>query len=280
MEKAMEQINPPEAESRARPVVPFAAGGTLTAIVPRSLEEAFRLAKAIALSGLAPSGMSKPEQVLVAILHGLEVGLPPMQAIQRIAVIGNRPAIWGDAIPALLLSKGFSLDERIEGEGDAMVAHCVITRPDGRTIARSFGWSDAVLAGLAGKDLYKKYRQRMLQMRARGYAARDGAADALSGLYIAEELQDAGPIAESRDITPKKATKPKGAARLDEEASQAKCQEILGYIQGLSRPVNAQAEEDFVARYGSDIETLTNEHGDMVREMYREWRRPAPEDGE
>lgn len=31
----------------------------------------------------------------------------------------------------------------------------------------------------------------MLQMRARGLACRDGAADALSGLYLAEEMEDA-----------------------------------------------------------------------------------------
>ena len=37
----------------------------------------------------------------------------------------------------------------------------------------------------------------MLQMRARGYACRDGAADVLSGLYLAEEIQHP-----ARDVTP------------------------------------------------------------------------------
>jgi hypothetical protein len=45
----------------------------------------------------------------------------------------------------------------------------------------------------------------MLQMRARSLAARDGAADVLSGLYVVEEAQDIAseqPAPEMRDITP------------------------------------------------------------------------------
>jgi hypothetical protein len=197
-------------------VVPLKAGGPISAIVPQTIEEVFRLASGIAASGLAPAGMNTPEQITVAIMTGMELGLPPMFAIQKIAVINGRPSIWGDAIPALLWSRGFKIREWTEGDGDKAVAFCEVTRPEGDKITRSFSVDDAKRAGLwqtqekvkrKSNDggYYEKdndspwfrFKPRMMQMRARGYACRDGAADALSGLYIAEELQE--PM---KDITP------------------------------------------------------------------------------
>jgi hypothetical protein len=168
-------------------VVPLRAGGRVTAIIPQSVEEVFRIAKAISASGLAPTGMKTVEQITVAIMHGAEIGLPPMQAIQRIAVVNGRPTIWGDAVPALLWSRGFKIDEHDDGS----TAFCTITRPDGTKITRTFSDADAKAAGLLDKaGPWKQYRRRMRQMRARGFASRDGAPDVLCGLYIAEEVQD------------------------------------------------------------------------------------------
>lgn len=184
-------------------VVPLNAGGQIAAIVPTNINEVYRLATAISQSGLAPNGMKSPEQITIAIMHGMEIGLPPMQAVQRIAVVNGRPTIWGDAIPALLLSRGFRLKETMEGEGDKRLARCEIKRPDGTSTVGTFGVDDAKTAGLWGKQgPWKQYPDRMLKMRARGFAARDGAADVLSGLYLREEIDDE-PM---RDITPAKAS--------------------------------------------------------------------------
>lgn len=199
-------------------VVALKSGGLIAGIIPQTIEEVFRLAKCIHASALAPADMNTPEKITVAIMTGLEIGLPPMFAIQKIAVINGRPSIWGDAVPALLWSKGFKLREWIEGDGNDRIAHCEVTRPDGTKIERTYSVKQAVKAGLwqtqervkrKARDggFYEKdndspwfrFQERMLPMRARGYASRDGAADALSGLYLTEELQSA-PM---RDITPK-----------------------------------------------------------------------------
>lgn len=176
-------------------VVPIKSGKQAMAIVPETFEDVYRIAKCIAESGLAPNGMQKPEQVTVAIMHGLEIGLAPMQAIQKIAVINGRPSIWGDAIPALLWAKGFKLEEkeliRANTVGEVNGFECTVTRPDGTIIVRKFMEKDAKDAGLWGRNgPWKQYPKRMLQMRARGLAARDGAADVLLGMYLAEEAQD------------------------------------------------------------------------------------------
>ncbi|RZI99834.1 MAG: hypothetical protein EON90_09940 [Brevundimonas sp.] len=187
------------------------AGGSVAALVPQSLDEAFRVANAIAASGLAPKGVDKPEQVLVAIMAGAELGFAPFQAMQSFAVINGKPNIWGDAIPALLWSAGFDIEEWFDDADAPTKATCKITRPNGKEVERSFSVADAKRAGLHGKaGPWQQYQPRMLQMRARAFAARDGAADVLRGMQIAEEAQDFGPV---RDVTDRPA--PNLAARLN-----------------------------------------------------------------
>lgn len=178
-----------------------ASNGKVVGLIPRSLDEIYKLSETILKSGLAPQGTKSAEQVAVSILHGLEVGLPPLQAVQKVAVINQRPALWGDAVPALLWSKGFKIEERFEGEGDNLTAVCVVTRPCGTyKIERTFSVEDAKRARLWGRQgPWSQYPNRMLQMRARSFAARDGASEVLCGLYLAEEALDIPP---PRDVTP------------------------------------------------------------------------------
>lgn len=130
--------------------------------------------------------------VFLAIQHGAEVGLAPMQAIQSIAVINNRPALWGDAVIGIVRASGKCayIKEWVEGEGAEMVAHCESQRLPGKEVVRrSFTWLEAQAAGLVSKDTYQNYPRRMIQMRARGYCLRDLYPDLLKGLHSAEELQ-------------------------------------------------------------------------------------------
>lgn len=219
-------------------IAPLVAGGKIAGIVPTSIEEVFRLAQAISKSGLAPSTMNTPEKLTVAIMQGMEIGLPPMMAVNRIAVVNGRPTLYGEAIPALLLSRGFRLNETMEGQDDKRVARCEVVRPDGNKIVRTFGVDDAKVAGLWGKQgPWKQYPDRMLQMRARGFAARDGAADVLGGLYLSEEAEDIP--SEPKDITPK-------ASREKVEATAPGGRPQLPPVVGLSRALDdAQGEEVF-----------------------------------
>lgn len=179
------------------------SGAPLAAMVPTNIEEAFRLSKALASSGdMVPKHFQgKPEMCMAAIMRGMEVGLAPMQALSSIAVINGRATIWGDALPALMLRAGHHVDVDYDGEGDALRAIATLTRGDtGKIIVRSFSMIDAKRAGLLGKQgPWQQYPTRMLAMRARSWAIRDGAADALMGMNIADEGE--GPDA-ARDVTP------------------------------------------------------------------------------
>lgn len=196
---------------RTAPKPQIMAGGQVAALVPQSLDEAFRVSQAIAGSGLAPRGLDKPEQIMVAIMAGAELGLAPFQALQSFAVVNGRPTLWGDGLMAVARAQGIRAKEWMEGADDALTAHCEVTRPDtGEVIARSFSVADAKKAGLWGKQgPWQSYPRRMLQMRARAWALRDGCADMLRGFQVREEVEDYQTV---RDVTPRQG--PNLAARL------------------------------------------------------------------
>jgi hypothetical protein len=226
------------------------AGRKVTAIVPTSIEETFRLAQAISKSGLAPSTLRTPEAIMAAIMQGAELGLPPMMSINKIAVVNGRPTLWGDAVPALLWSRGFKLDEAVADN----VATCTVTRPDGHKITRTFSEADARKAGLWAKaGPWTQYPSRMLQMRARGLAARDGAADALSGLYLQEELDGGELTVVPFDDAPKR----KSSAEAKRDGSKET-------FDNLMRAIEAAPE-------ASDLIMLRQEHADTWAAMPSRW---------
>jgi hypothetical protein len=160
-----------------------------------SFDDAFRFATMVAKSDFAPKDFKgKPESCLLAIQHGSEIGLSPMQSLQNIACINGRPAIWGDAALAVAMASPVCeyVRESIEGDGESMVATCTAKRRgyETPTVAR-FTVADAKKAGLWGKSgPWTQYPRRMLQLRARGFALRDAFPDVLKGLVTAEEAQD------------------------------------------------------------------------------------------
>jgi hypothetical protein len=160
-----------------------------------TFDDAFRFAKMVAASDFAPKDFrGKPESCLLAIQHGSEVGLSPMQSLQSIACINGRPSVWGDAALALVIGSPVCeyVRETVDGEGDAMVATCEAKRRgyEQASVVR-FSVADAKKAGLWGKTgPWQSYSRRMLQMRARSFALRDAFPDVLRGLVTAEEAQD------------------------------------------------------------------------------------------
>ena len=72
---------------------------------------------------------------MIAIMHGLEVGLSPLSALQRIAVINGRPTIWGDG--ALALVKASGLCEATNFQVLCLACHTQKTKSDLSTRAKT-----------------------------------------------------------------------------------------------------------------------------------------------
>jgi hypothetical protein len=178
---------------------------------PKSLDEALRLAEVMSKSTIVPKDyVDKPGNVLVAIQWGMELGLKPLAAMQNIAVINGRPSLWGDAVIALVRASPLCEGVREEFDTTNMVATCYVKRRGEPETHRSFSMVEATKANLVGKDIWKAYPKRMLQMRARAFALRDVFPDVLRGMPVAEEVMDYTPP--EKDITPSAAAAPAAAA--------------------------------------------------------------------
>ena len=179
---------------------------------PRNFDEAWRMADILANSDMVPKDFKgKPENCLIAIQWGSEVGLKAMQALQNIAVINGRPALWGDAVIALV--RNSPLCESIVETDDATSSTCTVKRRGEPPQSRTFTDDDAKAAGLLGKSgPWTQYKKRMRQMRARAFALRDVFPDVLRGLPVAEELMDMPPterhMGAAEVVTPAATEKP------------------------------------------------------------------------
>lgn len=187
-------------ERRDKPPIPIKDGK----YVPETFEQNYRLAAWLYDTGLAPKGFGNAGQVMVAISMGAAVGLDPMSSVRAIAVVNGRPSIWGDAMVALIQGSGVLEWQKTEWAGEGETLTCRVTmkrKGQVEPYVGEFSWADAKKAGLASKDTYRQYGKRMLLNRARSYAGRDGFADLLNGLSVAEESMDA-PDVSAKPVDP------------------------------------------------------------------------------
>lgn len=173
---------------------PKAAAGSAMAIIPKTLDEIKSVAELLMKSKLAPKGVTL-EGLQIRIMHGLEVGLRPMQSIQVICDINGHSSIYGDG--ALGLVQGSNLlqgsKEWYTGkEGtDEWTAHCMVQRVGTEPHTVPYSVKDAKRAKLWTKQgPWQTDPRRMLMWRARGFAYRDRFADVLRGLRFVEETRD------------------------------------------------------------------------------------------
>jgi hypothetical protein len=223
-------------------LAPLRAGRSLNPIYPQSIEEVYRLATMALKSGMlkpitkgyGDTAETEEAEATLArgtmiIMQGMELGVPPMQAVQLLAMINGRITAHSEAVPGLLLAHGIKIKETWTGTemADDWTCHIELTRPNGDKHTSSFSVKDAKRARLwderpritkKGKNnsTYEvdndspwfKYPKRMLHARALGFAGKDFGADALKGIQIREEAEDMLRIENARDVTPTPAALP------------------------------------------------------------------------
>ncbi|MBL4691724.1 MAG: hypothetical protein JKY92_00115 [Magnetovibrio sp.] len=232
------------------------AGGALSAIVPQTFDDAWRIGRAVSDAGMAPNTLNSPEKCTIAILHGLEVGFTPMAALQSIAVINGKPTIWGDGAMALIQASGLldGIEEFEKTVDDVRTAICKVKRVGNKKwVERFFSHNDAEAAGLLTKDVWKKYEGRMLQMRARSWALRDVFSDVLKGLKIREEVEDYIDITPENSPPPVTTSPPPAASpppapvvtsQNDEpEVEEAEVLELTGAVEIMDRFMSCNDQE-------------------------------------
>lgn len=163
-----------------------------------ALQVAADFAKAVASTDFVPDSLrGNPAAIAAAILYGDEVGIPPMQALAKIAVINGRPTLAAETQRALILRAGHAL--WIE---ESTLTRCTVAgrRRDSDEVSRvTWTLDDAKRAGIAGKQPWRNYPRQMLLARASAELARTIFADAIGGLAAVEEL-DGGELAAAGNV--------------------------------------------------------------------------------
>lgn len=185
---------------------------------PTTLKEAQEYAGIIANSGICPESFrGRPNDVLIVLQLGNELGLKPMQALRSLGSINGMPFAYGDGLLALVKRHSEFDDMKEWTEGDyksgTLTAYCTMMRKGKEPVTQKFSIDDAKLAGLWNKKgPWQQYPQRMLQHRARSFAARDAFPDALFGLMSEDEARN---VAQDKIVV----TPPKGKGMQGLEAS-------------------------------------------------------------
>lgn len=202
MEDKEDEIKQTGVAIAPRPQLYARPGSVVTPIIPQTFDDVYRIANAVVKAGMAPFGIETAEKATIIIMHGLEVGLAPMVALQSIALINGKPSLYGDGALGVVRASGQleKFSERIQTSETNVLAVCTVKRRGEASLTRSFSKDEAQKAGLWGKvgrngqpTPWVTYPNRMLAMRARAFALRDGFADVLRGLGIREEMEDVVP---------------------------------------------------------------------------------------
>jgi hypothetical protein len=178
-----------------------------------SLEDAYRYAKSVIDSGNAPAGVTRPQQVMLSIQAGAELGFTPSRSLAQIPVINGRASLMGDAALALVRQSGL-MDHglKVEHAGTGDEYGCTVTSHRAGTdepVSHAFTIKHAKQAKLWGHaGPWSSYPDRMLYYRALGFHLRDLYGDVLNGLAISEEVRDYPRGSAPRDTTPPLQTDP------------------------------------------------------------------------
>jgi hypothetical protein len=154
-----------------------------------------KLAGQLASSEMVPKCFrGKPQDLFIAWAMGHQIGISPEQAMQCIAVINGKPSMWGDDMLALCMGhKDFEdiIEEPIQGSNGVTGFRCTVKRKGRADKVSEFTLEMAKKAGLLGKQgPWTNFTERMLKLRARGFALRDAFPDALKGIKPREEVED------------------------------------------------------------------------------------------
>lgn len=212
----------PTNQSEGSPVI----GANFFTQMPRTEAEAYAFCRRVATSMFCPKAF-KPENFLkkvqayekdeakaralaleesignifVCFMYGCSLELQPLQALQGIAVVNGIPSLYGDLLYAICKSRA-KVQVTENWDDNNKVAYCRVERPGYQPVEQSFGFNDAIFAGLMVQDPktgylrgnkegpWSAYPKRMCQMRARSLALRDQCPDLLRGLAIYEEAAD------------------------------------------------------------------------------------------
>lgn len=156
---------------------------------PIDFNQAKALSCIFAKSALYPHFKS-PEQVMVVIMRGRELGFGASSALSLINMIQGKPAIAAAGMLALVMSRKDVCEYIYCKEMTEKTCTCVTKRigyPE--HVSRTFTIEMAQKLGLTNRDNWRKQPEVMLQWRCFSQLIRQVYPDVINGLHSIEELE-------------------------------------------------------------------------------------------
>lgn len=153
------------------------------------------------------AGVGQQAKIFMVLLAARELGVSPMLALNGgIWNINGKIEISARLMNGLIRRAGHSIKIVISND-----THCTLlgTRSDGDSFETSFDMEDAIKAGLAGGNVWKKYPADMLYNRCMSRLARRLFSDVIGNAYVENEIREA-----------------LAAEKKERELEQVECEEI------------------------------------------------------
>jgi hypothetical protein len=223
-----------------------------------SIADIEKLAEAVARSRMF--GITTKEQALVLMAISQAEGRHPAEAARDYNIIQGKPAKTSEAMMRDFIHAGGRVEWHALSDD---VADATFAHPQGGTIRIIWDTARAAKAGLASKDMWRKFPRQMLRSRCVSEGVRTVCPMATSGFYVPEEVRDMPAMLEATDA----------AADLDQFAA------VTGEAEPLpQRDILAEARE--VAAGGTVLfrefwAGLSPAERDGIRQHMEEFQRAA-----
>ena len=161
---------------------------TIDPYTPTSIAEAKELATMYAASRLLGPSYGTPQQVLLVMATGAELGISATAALRGIYVVEGRVYMSADLMVALVMrSPNCQRFDLVEASGERAVYE--VQRKGGKPCRFEFTAKDAQRVGSKG-PAWSKYPATMMRHRAASEACRAVFPDVLLGVYSEEEREE------------------------------------------------------------------------------------------
>ena len=149
------------------------------------MEDIEKLAEAVAKSRMF--GITTKEQALVLMAISQAEGRHPAEAARDYNIIQGRPAKTSEAMMRDFIHAGGRVEWHALSDD---VADATFSHPQGGTIRIVWDTARAAKAGLASKDMWRKFPRQMMRSRCVSEGVRTVCPMATSGMYVPEEVRD------------------------------------------------------------------------------------------
>jgi hypothetical protein len=158
----------------------------MTALVP--FNEIHQMAESISASKLF--GVKSIAEAIALMLVAQANGMHPAAAARDYDVVAGRPAKKAEAMLRDFISAGGTVKwHSLTNE----IADATFSHHGGGSVRIDWTMERAKLAGLGGKDMWRKFPRQMLRSRCVSEGVRTVYPGATSGLYVEEEVEDMPP---------------------------------------------------------------------------------------